>query len=168
YNAIVLGIRAYAARPDLRAYNRRLLEYVKAGGVLIVQYQTSEFDHDYGPYPYRLGGSGATVVDEGSAVRILQPANPVLSAPNRITAADFQGWVEERGHGFIASWDPQYVPLLEMHDPDQKPQEGGLLYASYGQGVYVYEGLALYRQLAEGVPGAYRIFANLLSLGKSK
>jgi len=166
YSAIVLGIRAYAARPDVRTYNGRLLEYVKNGGVLIVQYQTSEFDHDFGPYPYRLGGSGATVVDEDSAVQILKPDNPVLSKPNRITAADFQGWVEERGHGFMASWDPRYVPLLEMHDPDQKPQEGGLLFAPYGQGTYVYEGIALYRQLAEGVPGAYRIFANLLSLGR--
>ena len=166
YSAIVLGIRAYAARPDLRTYNGRLLEYVKNGGVLIVQYQTSEFDHDFGPYPYRLGGSGATVVDEDSAVQILKPENPVLSKPNRITAADFQGWVEERGHGFMASWDAHYAPLLEMHDPDQKPQEGGLLYAPYGQGVYVYEGIALYRQLSEGVPGAYRIFANLLSLGR--
>ncbi|MGH9480877.1 MAG: PIG-L family deacetylase [Terriglobales bacterium] len=166
YDAIVLGIRTYAARPALRTSNGRLLDYVRNGGVLVVQYQTSEFDHDYGPYPYRLGGNGATVVDEGSAVQILQPGNPVLSWPNPISAADFAGWVEERGHGFIATWDPQYTPLLEMHDPDQAPQRGGLLYAPYGQGVYVYEGIALYRQLAEGVPGAYRIFANLLSLAR--
>lgn len=164
YSAIVLGIRAYSARADLRAYNARLLQYVNQGGVLIVQYQSSDFDHNFGPYPYRLGGNGATVVDETSAVQLLAPQNPVLSWPNRITAADFSGWVEERGHGFLASWDPRYTALVEMHDPDQKPQEGGLLYASYGKGVYVYEGLALYRQLAEGVPGAFRIFANLLSL----
>lgn len=164
YDAIVLGIRTYAARPALRNNNGRLLDYVRNGGVLIVQYQTSEFDHDFGPYPYRLGGNGATVVDETSAVQILQPNNPVLHWPNPITSADFTGWVEERGHGFMASWDSHYTPLLEMHDPDQTPQQGGLLYAPYGKGVYVYEGIALYRQLAEGVPGAYRLFANLLSL----
>ncbi|HUX67595.1 MAG TPA: PIG-L family deacetylase [Terriglobales bacterium] len=166
YDAIVLGIRAYAARPDLRTHNGRLLDYVKNGGVLIVQYQTSEFDHNYGPYPYHLGGSGATVVDERSAVEILQPANPVLRWPNPIGQADFADWVEERGHGFIASWDPRYTPLVEMHDAQQPPQKGGLLYAPYGKGVYVYEGLALYRQLAEAVPGAYRLFANLLSLAR--
>lgn len=164
YGVIVLGIRAYSARPDLRAYNARLLQYVHNGGVLIVQYQSSDFDHDFGPYPYHLGGNGATVVDETSAVQLLAPRNPVLSWPNQITAADFSDWVEERGHGFMASWDPRYSALTEMHDPDQKPQQGGLLYAAYGRGVYVYEGLALYRQLAEGVPGAFRIFANLLSL----
>jgi len=166
FDAIVLGIRAYAARPDLRSYNGRLLDYVKNGGVLIVQYGTAEFDHNYGPYPYTLGGNGATVVDETSAVDILTPRNPVLSMPNKITAADFQGWVEERGHGFMASWDAHYTPLVSMHDPDQPPQKGGLLYAEYGKGVYVYEGLALYRQLADGVPGAYRIIANLLSLSR--
>ncbi|MGH9416771.1 MAG: PIG-L family deacetylase [Terriglobales bacterium] len=166
YSVIVLGIRAYAARPALRSHNARLLDYVHNGGVLIVQFQTSEFDHDFGPYPYQLGGNGSTVVDEHSPVQILAPANPVLSWPNPITPADFQDWVEERGHGFMASWAPQYTPLVEMHDPQQKPQEGGLLYATYGRGVYVYEGLALYRQLAAGVPGAYRIFANLLSLPK--
>ncbi|HEY7837631.1 MAG TPA: PIG-L family deacetylase, partial [Terriglobales bacterium] len=112
------------------------------------------------------GGNGATVVDEKSAVDILAPANPVLSWPNKITAADFQGWIEERGHGFMAGWDSHYLPLLSMHDADQPPQRGGLLYATYGKGVYVYEGLALYRQLAEGVPGGYRIFANLISLPK--
>ncbi len=164
YNAIVLGIRAYAARADLRQENGRLLDYVRNGGVLIVQYETSQFNHNYGPYPYNLGGNGATVSDESDPVRILQPDNPVLSWPNQITAADFAHWIEERGHGFMLSWDAHYQPLLEMHDPRQVPQQGGLLYAPYGKGVYVYEGIALYRQLDQGVPGAYRIFANLLSL----
>ncbi|MGH9519029.1 MAG: PIG-L family deacetylase, partial [Terriglobales bacterium] len=102
YSVLVLGIRAYSARPDLRSYNARLLQYVHNGGVLIVQYQSSDFDHDFGPYPYHLGGNGATVVDEGSAVRLLAPRNPVLSWPNQITGADFADWVEERGHGFMA------------------------------------------------------------------
>lgn len=166
YDAIVLGIRAYAARPELRTYNGRLLNYVKNGGVLIVQFQTSEYDHDFGPYPYQLGGNGQRVVDEASAVQILTPDARALNFPNHITAADFKGWVEERGHGFMESWDPHFTALVEMHDTDQPPQKGGLLVANYGKGVYVYEGLALYRQLADAVPGAYRIFANLLSLAK--
>jgi hypothetical protein len=166
YNVIVLGIRAYVVVPAVRENNARLLDYVKNGGVLIVQYQSSGFDHDFGPYPYHLGGNGATVVDERSAVNILAPTNPILSWPNKITPADFQGWIEERGHGFMASWDSHYLPLVAMHDADQPPQQGGLLYAPYGKGVYVYEGLALYRQLAEGVPGGYRLFANLISLPK--
>ncbi len=165
-DVIVLGIRAYAARPELRTYNGRLVEYVKNGGVLIVQYQTSEYDHNYGPYPYSLGGSGQRVVVETDPVKILKPNDPLLNWPNKITEADFQGWVEERGHGFMQSWDPHYTALIETHDPNQAPQEGGLLYAEYGKGVYVYEGVALYRQLADGVPGAFRIFANLLSLPK--
>jgi LmbE family N-acetylglucosaminyl deacetylase len=166
YNVIVLGIRTYDVVPAVRDNNARLLDYVRNGGVLIVQYQSSAFDRGFGPFPYTLGGNGATVVDEKSAVDILAPANPVLSWPNKITAADFQGWIEERGHGFMAGWDSHYLPLLSMHDADQPPQRGGLLYATYGKGVYVYEGLALYRQLAEGVPGGYRIFANLISLPK--
>lgn len=164
YDVIVLGIRTYAARPELRTFNGRLLNYVHNGGVLIVQYQTSEYDHDYGPYPYSLGGNGERVVVETDPVDILKPDDPLLRWPNHITEADFQGWVEERGHGFMQSWDPHYTALIETHDPEQPPQKGGLLYADYGKGVYVYEGVALYRQLADGVPGAYRIFANLLSL----
>lgn len=164
YDVIVLGIRTYAARPELRTFNGRLLHYVHNGGVLIVQYQTSEYDHDYGPYPYSLGGNGERVVVETDPVNILKPSDPLLNWPNHITEADFRGWVEERGHGFMQSWDPRYTALIETHDPEQPPQKGGLLYAAYGKGVYVYEGVALYRQLADGVPGAYRLFANLLSL----
>jgi LmbE family N-acetylglucosaminyl deacetylase len=167
YDVIVLGIRAYVARPELAGFNQRLLEYVHRGGVLIAQYGLREFDHNYGPYPYSTSSDPQKVVDENSAVSLLDPRNPVLNWPNRIQPADFQGWVEERGHGFLASWDPRYQPLVEMHDPDQEPQKGGLLYARYGRGTYVYVALALYRQLQLGVPGAYRIFANLLSLPKA-
>lgn len=163
YDVILLGIRAYAARADLITYNSRLLDYVKNGGVVIVQYNTGQYDHDFGPYPYTLGNA-EKVINEDSAVQILAPSNPALSWPNKITPADFKDWVEERGHGFMTTWDPHYQALLEMHDPDQDPQKGGLLYARYGKGVYVYTALALYRQLPEGVPGAYRITANLLSL----
>jgi LmbE family N-acetylglucosaminyl deacetylase len=167
YDVIVLGIRAYAARPELVASNGRLLDYVQHGGVVIVQYNTREYDRNYGPYPLTLTGDPEKVVDESSAVQLLRPQNPLLSWPNHITAADFQGWVEERGHSFMQSWDPHYEALTETHDPGQDAQQGGLLYARYGRGAYVYVAYALYRQMPEGVPGAYRIFANLLSLPKA-
>jgi hypothetical protein len=107
------------------------------------------------------------VTDEASQIRILAPGNPVFNWPNKISEKDFQGWEEERGSKWMKSWDKQWQPLLETHDPDQPPQEGGLLYAKYGKGIYVYNAYAFYRQLPEGVPGAYRIFANLLSLPKN-
>jgi LmbE family N-acetylglucosaminyl deacetylase len=164
YDVVVLGVRAYAANPGLAAANGRLLEYAKNGGVVIVQYNLGPFE--YGPYPYSLG-SAEKVVDETAVVQLLMPENPVLNWPNKITPRDFDGWVEERGHGFMESWDPQYQALLETHDPGQDPQKGGLLVAKTGKGAYVYVALALYRELPEGVPGAYRLFANLLSLGKN-
>jgi hypothetical protein len=167
WDVIVLGIRAYAARPELAAANSRLLEYVKQGGVLIVQYNSREYDHNYGPYPTSLTADPEKVVDEDNAVQILEPGNPLLSWPNKITEADFKGWVEERGHSFMHSWDPHYKALTETHDAGQDAQKGGLLYARYGKGTYVYVAYALYRQLPEGIPGAYRLFANLLSLPKS-
>ena len=167
YDAIVLGVRAYAVRPELRSANSRLINYVKNGGVLVVQYNLQNFDSNYGPYPFTLGANPQKVVDETSAVEFPQPDSPVLAWPNRITAADFTGWEEERGHGFIQKWDPHYQPLVRTHDPDQDPQAGGLLLARYGKGFYVYDAFALYRQLPAGVPGAYRILANLVSIGKN-
>jgi hypothetical protein len=164
YDCIILGVRAYAARPDLITYNGRLLNYVKNGGVVFVQYNTAQYDHDYGPYPYSLTNDPEKVVDETARVQILEPQNPLFTWPNKITSADFDGWVEERGHSFMKSWDPHYVALTEVHDPDQDPQKGGLLYARYGKGAYVYAAYALYRQLPEGVPGAFRLFANAVSL----
>jgi len=164
YDVVVLGVRAYAAHPGLAAANGQLLKYAKNGGVVIVQYNLGQFD--YGPYPYSLGNA-EKVVDEKAPVQLLMPESAVLSWPNKITPRDFDGWVEERGHGFMESWDPEYQAPLEMHDPDQDPQKGGLLVAKTGRGAYVYVALALYRELPEGVPGAYRLFANLLSLGKS-
>ena len=167
WDVIVLGIRAYAARPELAAANPRLLEYVKQGGVVIVQYNTREYDHNYGPYPLTLTGDPEKVVDEDNQVKLVDPKNPILSWPNKITEADFAGWVEERGHSFMHTWDPHYEALTETHDPGQDDQKGGLLYARYGKGTYVYLAYALYRQLPEGVPGPYRLFANLLSLPKA-
>jgi len=167
YDAIILGTRAYAVRAELKAANGRLLDYVKNGGVLIVQYQLQDFDQNYGPYPFTLGSNPQKVVDESNQVRLLKPDDPVMTWPNRVTAADFSNWVEERGHGFMQTWDQHYLPLVETHDPDQDPQLGGLLLARYGKGAYIYDAFALYRQLPDGVPGAYRILANLVSLAKN-
>ena len=167
FDAIVTGVRAYSARPELRAANARLLNYVKQGGVLIVQYNLQNLDDGYGPYEFSLGSNPQKVVDEKSSIRFLEPASAALNWPNKITEADFSGWQEERGHGFMDKWDGHYQALLETHDPDQAPQRGGLLIARYGKGIYVYDALALYRQLPNGIPGAYRILANLVSLGKN-
>lgn len=164
YNVIVLGVRAYTARPELTTYNQRLLDFVHNGGELVVQYQSDEYDHNFGPYPYTLSRNPEKVVDETAKVQILDPRDPLMSWPNKITIKDFDGWMEERGHSFMREWSPEYKALTEVHDPDQDPQKGGLLYARYGRGEYVYVAFALYRQLEEGVPGSYRIFANLLSL----
>jgi hypothetical protein len=167
YDVIILGVRTYAARDDLRTYNARLLDYVKNGGVVIVQYNTPEFDHNYGPYPYVMGNNPEEVTDEASKVQILLPNHPALNWPNKITEADFRGWVEERGSKWMQSWDPHYEALFETHDLNQETQKGGFLYARYGKGIYIYNAYAFYRQLPEGVPGAYRIFANLVSLPKN-
>lgn len=167
FDAIILGVRTYAVREDLKTNNGRILEYVKHGGVVIVQYNTPEYDHNYGPYQYKMGSNPEEVSDEQSKVEILAPENPVFTWPNKITVKDFENWVEERGSKFLESWDSAYEPLIETHDPGQAPQKGGLVYAKYGRGVYVYNAYAFYRQMPYGVPGAYRIFANMISLAKN-
>ena len=167
YDVILVGVRAYTARPELVTNNNRLLEYAHNGGVVIVQYQSVQYDHNFGPYPYTLPNDAERVVDERSPIVFADPKNPLLTWPNMINQSDFAGWVEERGHSFLKTWDPQYVAPLETHDPEQNPQKGGLVYARYGRGVYVYVAFALYRQLPDGVPGAFRLFANLLSLPRN-
>jgi hypothetical protein len=167
YDVLLLGVRTYAAREELRTYNSRILDYVKNGGVAIVQYNTPEFDHNFGPYPYSMTSNPEEVTDEVSKVEVLAPSNPIFTWPNKITQKDFTGWVEERGSKWMKSWDPRYEALLETHDEGQEPQKGGLLYAKYGKGVYIYNAYAFYRELPEGVPGAYRLFANMLSLPKN-
>jgi LmbE family N-acetylglucosaminyl deacetylase len=167
YNEILVGVRAYAVRDDLRTYNGRLLDYVKHGGAVVVQYQTPEFDHNFGPYPYVMTSDPEEVTDEHSVVKILDPQNPAMRWPNVITQKDFDGWIEERGSKFLKTWDSHYEPLLETHDPGQSPQEGGMVIARYGAGVWMYTAYAFYRELPLGVPGAYRLFANLLSLGEN-
>jgi LmbE family N-acetylglucosaminyl deacetylase len=166
YDTIVIGIRAYSDRPELAAANGRLLKFVQDGGTLLVQYQDAAYDRNFGPYPYTLGGSPERVVDEKDPVVLLDAKDPLLNFPNRITTADFDDWVEERGHAFMGTWSDRYKALTETHDAGEDPQRGGLLYAHYGKGTYIYAAYALYRQTPEGVPGAFRILANLLSAGK--
>jgi LmbE family N-acetylglucosaminyl deacetylase len=165
FNAIMTGTRAYAVREDLKTYNRRLLEYVKGGGNLIVLYNTQELVPNlYAPYPGKLSASAEEVSEEDSPVEILAPGDPVLNTPNRITKADFDNWVEQRGSKFWDTWDPQYTSLIATWDKGQQPQKGGWLHAKYGKGHYTYFAYAFHRQLPYGVPGAYRLLANLLSL----
>jgi len=165
YGTIVVGIRAYDTQRDVVANNRRLLDFVSAGGTLVVQYQTSPGDFNAGhftPYPAELGRARVSV--EEAPVEILAPQDRVFHFPNEITAHDFEGWVQERGLYFMSKWDDKYTPLLTSHDPGEAPQEGGLLRASYGKGTYIYTGYAFFRQLPAGVPGAVRLFVNLLSV----
>lgn len=164
YDAIVVGIRAYSSVPDLEAETPRLLDYVRNGGTVLVQYQSVQFP---APYTLALGRNPEKVVDETTPVTILEPQNPLFAWPNRITSADFDGWVEERGHSFLSSWSPQYKPLTETHDPGQDPQQGGLIYTRFGKGNWMYMAYAVYRQLPEAVPGAYRLLANLIAAGKN-
>lgn len=170
YDAVVTGVRAYKDRQDLIASNSRLLDYVKAGGVLIVQYNKYELNlAQFGPYPFTIHKPHDRVTSEKAPVRILVPDHPLFHTPNQIVPEDWNGWVQERGLYFLGSWDERYVPLLEIQDPfEYNPgtKRGALVIASYGKGLYVYTGLSFFRQLPAGVPGAYRLFANLLSLGR--
>jgi LmbE family N-acetylglucosaminyl deacetylase len=166
YGTIVVGIRAYDTREDVRRNNQRLLDYVAAGGTLLVQYNSGIQDFNGGhftPYTAQLGRDRVTV--EEAPVRILVPQQPIFHFPNPITEADFQDWVQERGLYFMSSWDSHFVPLLESHDPGEPPLEGGLLYARYGKGIYLYTGYSFFRQLPAGVPGGIRLFVNLVSAG---
>ena len=172
YDAIVAGVRAINTRPDLLAARERLLAYVEQGGTLVVQYNTFERrgpSAAFGPYPVEEQMTRDRidrVVDESATVRLVEPDHPVLQAPNRIAEADFEGWVQERGLYFMGKWDEKYSAPTETGDEGQPPQRGGLLYARYGQGVYIFTGYSFFRQLPAGVPGAYRLFANLVSAGK--
>jgi hypothetical protein len=194
YDAIVIGSRAYETEPALAQHNGRVLDYARQGGLVLVQYQQRAFfENDYAPYPLTVGGrplrlddppvrglgagtgpggsrpagppvSHDRVTDERAPVRLVVPGHPALRVPNRITPADWAGWVQERGLYFARSWDERYQPLIETHDPGELPLEGGLLVAKVGRGTYVYSGLSFFRELPAGVPGAWRLFANLLAL----
>ncbi|MGH9341734.1 MAG: PIG-L family deacetylase [Acidobacteriota bacterium] len=170
FDVIVTGVRAYLNREDLIANNRRLLDYVEAGGHLVVQYNKYEFNRtQYSPYPVEIDRPHDRVTAEDSSVILLSPEHPVFNWPNEISDEDWSGWVQERGLYFLGEWDDRYTPLLELQDPfpdNNEPKRGSLLVASYGEGTYIYTGLAFFRQLPAGVPGAYRLWANILSLGQ--
>ena len=166
YDAIILGIRAYNTVADLKFSNKNLLSYVEEGGTLIVQYNTSFrlVLNDFAPYPLRL--SRDRVIVERAKVELLAKDHPVLNYPNKITEKDFQDWVQERGLYFPSEWDSHYTAVLSSNDPGESPKNGGLLVTKYGKGHYIYTGYSWFRQLPAGVPGAYRLFTNLVSLGK--
>jgi LmbE family N-acetylglucosaminyl deacetylase len=174
FDAVVTGVRAYNTRTDLRANQQRLLDYVSQGGTLVVQYNVLEGGFTagdptllahIGPYPIKVGRDRVTV--EETPVAFPTSDSTLLREPNKITEKDFEGWVQERGLYFASEWDPRYKPLFEMHDPTEKPMLGGTLYTKYGKGAYVFSPLSWFRELPAGVPGAFRVFANLLSAGKT-
>jgi LmbE family N-acetylglucosaminyl deacetylase len=164
YDTIVLGIRAYDTREEVRRNNARLLDFAKAGGTLVVQYNSGMSDFNagnYTPYPAQLSRQRVTV--EEAPVEMLAPNDLVFHTPNEIAPSDFDGWVQERGLYFMGSWDEHYEPLLASHDPGEPEMKGGLLRARYGKGVYIYTGYSFFRELPAGVPGAIRLFVNLVS-----
>jgi LmbE family N-acetylglucosaminyl deacetylase len=167
YGTIVIGIRAYDTQKDVVANNKKLLDFVAAGGTLLVQYETDVGNFNAGsftPYPATLARGRVSV--EEAPVEILAPQNRIFHYPNEITSHDFDGWVQERGLYFMEKWDDKFSPLLASHDPGENSQKGGLLVATYGKGTYIYTGYSFFRQLPAGVPGAVRLYVNLLSAGK--
>lgn len=169
YGTIVLGIRAYDTQKDVAANNKKLLDFVSAGGTLVVQYNTGVGDFNSGKFtPYTAELSRARVSVEEAPVTILAPDDSIFHYPNTITQHDFDGWVQERGLYFMDKWDSHFIPLLACHDPGEDEQKGGLLRAQYGKGTYIYAAYAFFRQLPAGVPGAVRLFVNILSAGQQK
>ncbi len=166
FDAIITGIRAYNTRPGLGRLRGRLLDYVERGGTLVVQYNVASdgLDGDIGPYPLTIGRD--RVSQENAPVVFLNPAHPLLNFPNKITLKDFDGWIQERGLYFASEWDPRYEAVLSSHDAGESDKKGGLLYARYGNGIFIYTAYSWFRQLPAGIPGAYRLFANLISAGE--
>ncbi len=166
YDAIVVGSRAYEVRPDLLAHNTRILDYGRKGGNVVVLYQQYEFiAGNFAPFALTIARPHDRITDENAPVRLLDPADSVLARPNRIANADFEGWVQERSLYMPHTWAPQYRPLLEMNDPGEPPQQGAIVTAPLGAGHYTYTGISFFREIPAGVPGALRLFVNLLSQG---
>ncbi len=166
YDAIVAGVRAYNTRNQLRTSNANLLKYVEQGGTYIVQYQTVIKGETDNIAPYRLELSRDRVTDENAAITFTNVTHPLLNYPNKISQIDFNGWVQERGLYFANKWDTKFESVISCADPNEKPTEGSLLVAKYGKGYYIFTGLAFFRELPAGVEGAYRLFANMISIGK--
>lgn len=174
FDSIVVGVRAYELRPELPGANQRLLDYVSNGGTLLVQYNR-DFAwnrEQYAPYPAKIvtpqGGPLPRITDENSPVKLLKPDDPLLNSPNKITQDDFAGWVQERGLYYWTQFDAKYTAPLSMHDPGEPDLNGALVYARYGRGMYIYTGIAFFRQIPDGVPGAYRLFVNLISATRNR
>jgi hypothetical protein len=165
YEAIVVGVRAFNVNDQLQRYHQKLMEYVAGGGTLLVQYNTqnnqSKLLGQLGPWRFDI--SRDRVTDEDAEVILLDPKHPFLNSPNLIGNPDFAHWIQERGIYFANSWDEKYTPLFSMHDPGETAKKGSLLVGKYGKGQFIYTGLVFFRELPAGVPGAYRLFANLLS-----
>ncbi len=167
FDAVIVGVRAYNTIDRMRFVQPELMEYVKKGGTVINQYNTSMRNQpQIGPYPFSISRDRVTV--EGAEVRILAPDHPVINGPNKITQKDFEGWVQERGLYFPNRWDDKYTPILSSNDPGESPKNGGLLVAEYGDGYFIYSGYSWFRELPAGVPGAFRIFTNMISIGQEK
>ena len=166
FDAIVVGIRAYNTVDALKYKQKQLFDFVAQGGNLIVQYNTSGgiVVNDLAPYPLQL--SRDRVTDENAEVKLLHPNHELLNYPNKITEKDFEGWTQERGLYFPDKWSEEFTPLLSMHDKGESPKEGSLLVAKFGKGHYMYTGLSFFREFPEGVAGSFRLFANMLSIGK--
>jgi LmbE family N-acetylglucosaminyl deacetylase len=168
YDTIVLGIRVYEVNENVMANNKRLLEYVASGGTLVVQYNKEEYERgNFAPYPVKMQ-RGVRVTDENAPITVLSPDHRLFNYPNKITEKDWQGWVQERGLYFLNEWDPRYTALLAAPDENGNLLKGGQLIAQYGKGTYIFTGYAWFRQFPAGVPGAYRLFANMVSLPKKK
>ncbi|WP_419801947.1 PIG-L family deacetylase [Mucilaginibacter sp.] len=167
FDAIIVGVRAFNINARLPSEQPKLLEYVKNGGTLLVQYNNNNglVTNQIGPYPFRI--VNVRVTDENAPVTILNPADPVLNYPNKITDQDFKGWIQERGIYFATDIDPKYRTVLQINDPNEAPNKGSLLVADYGKGRFVYTSLVFFRELPAGVPGAYRLFINLISKAKN-
>jgi hypothetical protein len=164
-DVLVLGIRVYETQPLAAAVNDRILEFARGGGTVVVQYNKQEYPAGgFAPYPVAMQPRADRVADENSPVEILDPESPVVNGPNRIGPADFDGWVQERGLYFLSEWAQPFRPVLAFTDPGEEPALGSLLVAPVGEGVYVYTGISFFRQFPAGVAGAYRLFANLVSL----
>ncbi len=166
FDAVVLGIRAYNTVDELKYAQPALFEYVENGGTVIVQYNVSRGLVIEQLAPYQLSLSRFRVTEEDAPVRFPNPDHPILNTPNKLIEADFDNWVQERGLYFADSWAPEFTPLLSMNDTNESPREGSLLVAKFGKGYFIYTGLSFFRQFPEGVTGAYRLFANMVSIGK--
>ncbi|MEO1451723.1 MAG: LmbE family protein, partial [Bacteroidota bacterium] len=165
YDAVIAGIRAYNTNARMPYHETEILKYVEQGGTYIVQYMTTRsLSKQPGPYPLKISRQRTT--DEDAEMKFLAPDHPIVNSPNKLSKVDFEGWVQERGLYYPGEWDDKYTPIFASADRGEDPVKGGLLVAEYGKGYFMYSGLSFFRELPAGVPGAYRLIANMISIGK--